>query len=260
MKKEVLNIGVLGAGTWGIALATVLAKNKNSVVVWSAISEEIDELCATRKHKNLPDMRIPNNVEFVKDLAVACDNKDMLIVAVPSVFVRKVSHQLRDKINSETIVVSVSKGIEEDTLYTMTEVIRSEIGTNNCIVALSGPTHAEEVAMEMPSAIVSACDDSQASEFVQRIFINTCLRVYSNSDVLGVELCGAMKNIIALAVGIADGLGYGDNTKAAIITRGMAEISRLGKKIGCSENTFGGLAGIGDLIVTATSIHSRNNK
>ncbi len=161
--------------------------------------------------------------------------------------------------------MDVAKGIEPDTLMTMTEVIRDELSKDGQhdhvkLVALSGPTHAEEVALDMPTSIVSACTDMQVAETVQDVFMNTCMRTYTNTDVLGVELCGAMKNIEALAVGISSGLGNGDNARAALITRGIAEISRLGLKMGCAEYTFGGLAGIGDLIVTATSMHSRNNR
>lgn len=177
--------------------------------------------------------------------------------AVPSVFVRSTAEKARQYIPDGQIVVDVAKGIEADTLYTMSEVIRDEIQKdglhpNAKIVALSGPTHAEEVACDMPTTIVSACTDLDVAEKVQDVFMNTCMRVYTNVDVHGVELCGALKNIIALAAGISKGLGYGDNAKAALITRGMAEISRLGVAMGCMEQTFNGLAGIGDLIVTAT--------
>lgn len=257
------SIGILGAGTWGIALAYMLTKNGHDVTVWSALPEEIDSLSATRRHKNLPGMEIPSATVFTKELKEVCGCKDILIFAVPSLYVRSTTRMAAQYIENGRIIVDVAKGIEKDTLYTMTRVIGDELakaGKNDCsLVALSGPTHAEEVAKDIPTTIVSACSDIEIACKVQHIFMNPCFRVYTNPDVLGVELCGAIKNIIALAAGISTGLGYGDNTKAAIITRGLAEMTRLGKAMGCYEQTFSGLAGIGDLIVTATSRHSRNN-
>lgn len=259
------NIGVLGAGTWGMALARMLSNTGHAVTVWSAIEKEIDEFSVKRVHPNLPKMRIPDEIVFTKNIEEVCKDKDILLFAVPSVFVRSTTATARDFIPDGQIIVDVAKGIEADTLYTMSEVIKDELqkdgGHKNVkLVALSGPTHAEEVSLDMPTTIVSACSDMEAAELVQDVFMNTCMRVYTNGDTTGVELCGAMKNIIALAAGVSAGLGYGDNAKAALITRGMAEISRLGIAMGCMEQTFNGLAGIGDLIVTATSIHSRNNK
>ena len=259
MKK----IGILGAGTWGMALARMLSNTGNKITVWSAIEKEIDEFSKTRVHPNLPGMEIPDEVAFTKSIEEVCRGKDLLLFAVPSIFVRKTAEAAAPFIAYSQIIVDVAKGIEPNTLYTLTEVIRDEMnkaGKTVKIVALSGPTHAEEVALDMPTTIVSACDDLTVAEYVQDIFMNTCLRVYTNSDIRGVELCGALKNIIALAAGISSGLGYGDNAKAALITRGMVEITRLGVAMGCMEQTFAGLAGIGDLIVTATSIHSRNNR
>ena len=258
-------IGVLGAGTWGMALARMLANSDHMVTVWSALEREIDEFSTTRKHPNLPGMEIPENIQFTKDIQLACEDKDVLLMAVPSVFVRSTAAKMREFVPDGQIVVDVAKGIEADTLFTMTEVIRDELNAdgkhgNVKLVALSGPTHAEEVARDLPTTIVSACENIEAAEVVQDIFMNSCMRVYTNTDIKGVELCGAMKNIIALAAGISTGLGYGDNAKAAIITRGMAEVTRLGLKMGCQEQTFSGLAGIGDLVVTATSVHSRNNR
>ncbi len=255
------NIGVLGAGTWGIALARMLCNNGHSVTVWSALEKEIDQLLATRSHPNLPEMVIPAEVGFTKDIETVCKDKDVLLFAVASPFVRSTAAKAAPYITDGQIIVDVAKGIEDNTLYTMSQIIADELkGKKVKIVALSGPTHAEEVAKDLPTTIVSACEDEQTALYVQSVFWGTCMRVYTNADVLGVELCGAMKNIIALASGIALGLGYGDNTKAALITRGMAEIARLGVAMGCDEHTFGGLAGIGDLIVTATSVHSRNNR
>ena len=254
-------IGVLGAGTWGMALARMLCNNGHQVTIWSAIEKEIDEFSATRRHPNLPGMVIPDTIVFTKDIAQVCRDKDVLLFAVPSPFVRATARKAAPHIPNGQIIVDVAKGIEADTFFTMTQIIADEVKNPTVkLVALSGPTHAEEVAQDLPTTIVSACEDAKTAEFVQNVFWGTCLRVYTNEDVLGVELCGAMKNVIALASGVAAGLGFGDNTKAALITRGIAEIARLGTAMGCDEHTFGGLAGIGDLIVTATSIHSRNNR
>lgn len=254
-------IGVLGAGTWGMALARMLCNSGNNVTVWSAIEKEVEEFSVTRRHPNLPGMVIPEQVAFTKDMGEVCQGKDILLFAVPSPFVRSTTRRAAPYIPDGQIIVDVAKGIEADTLFTMTQIIADELKNPSVkLVALSGPTHAEEVAKDLPTTIVSASKDQEAAQRVQEVFSNTCMRVYTNDDVLGVELCGAMKNIIALASGVSTGLGYGDNTKAAIITRGIAEIGRLGMAMGCKEQTFGGLAGIGDLIVTATSIHSRNNR
>ena len=255
-----MKIGVLGAGTWGMALARMLSKTGHDVMVWSAIEAEIDEYSTTRRHKNLPGMVIPDEIVFTKDIAEVCKDKDILLFAVPSIFVRGTTEKARDYIPDGQIIVDVAKGIEADTLYTMSQVIKDGKHSHVKVVALSGPTHAEEVALDLPTTIVSACEDETSAKLVQDIFMNTCMRVYTNDDVLGVELCGALKNIIALAAGISAGLGFGDNAKAAIITRGMVEMTRLGLKMGANKDTFPGLAGIGDLIVTATSMHSRNNK
>ena len=254
-------IGVLGAGTWGIALARMLHNSGHSVCIWSALDTEVEEFSATRRHPNLPGMEIPQGIAFTKDIEEVCRDRDVLLFAVPSPFVRSTARLAAPYIRNDQIIVDVAKGIEADTLLTMTGIIAQEIANPTVkLVALSGPTHAEEVAKDLPTTIVSACEDETVAELVQNVFWGTCMRVYTNTDVLGVELCGAMKNVIALASGVAAGLGYGDNAKAALITRGMAEISRLGMAMGCKEQTFGGLAGIGDLIVTATSVHSRNNR
>ena len=259
-----MKIGVLGAGTWGMALARMLANDSYDVTVWSAIESEIDELSASRKHKNLPGMIIPESIVFTKDIEEVSTGRDILLFAVPSVYVRSTVARAKEYIPDDQIIVDVAKGIEAETLYTMSQVIEDELRDgkheNVKVVALSGPTHAEEVAKDLPTTIVSACRDEETARKVQDIFMNTCMRVYTNDDVLGVELCGALKNIIALASGISTGLGYGDNAKAALITRGMVEMTRLGLAMGAKQETFAGLAGIGDLIVTATSMHSRNNR
>ena len=258
MKKRV---GVLGAGTWGMALARMLSNSGKMVMVWSALSFEIEEYSTTRRHRNLPNMIIPDEIEFTSDLKEVCTDKDILLFAVPSVYVRQTAKASAEFINDGQIIVDVAKGIEPVTFKTMSEVIYEELANKGIkVVALSGPTHAEEVAMDLPTTIISACEDISVAEYVQNIFMNSCMRVYTNTDVKGVEICGALKNIIALASGISAGLGYGDNAKAALITRGLVEIRRLGKQLGCLDDTFSGLAGMGDLIVTATSKHSRNNR
>ena len=213
-----------------MALARMLANSGNDVEVWSAISSEIDEMLLTHKQRNLPFMNIPNSIQFTKSIEKVCEEKDIILFAVPSVFVRSTARQARSYIPNGQIIVDVAKGIESDTLLTLTEVIRSELNFDRNhndikLVALSGPTHAEEVAKDIPTAIVSACEDIETAEIVQNIFMNTCMRVYTNTDVFGVELCGALKNIIALAAGICVGLGYGDNTKAALITRGLLKLN-----------------------------------
>lgn len=258
-------IGILGAGTWGMALARMLTVSGNDVLVWSAIEKEIDDLSTTRVHPNLPQMKIPEELRFTKSIEEVCKDKDILLFAVPSVFVRSTAAKARPYVADGQIIVDVAKGIEPDTLYTMTEILADELGReggpkNIRLVALSGPTHAEEVAIDLPTTIVSASKDAEAAAFVQEVFTNNVMRVYTNDDIKGVELSGAMKNVIALGVGISTGLGYGDNARAALITRGIAEIARLGVAMGGRKETFAGLAGVGDLIVTCTSMHSRNRR
>lgn len=263
--NKMTRTGILGTGTWGTALARMLANTGNQVTAWSAIPDEVTVLTRDRVHPNLPGVDIPENIEFTNDISLACKDKDIIVFAVPSVFVRSTARSAAPFIPDGQIIADVAKGIENDTLMTMTEIIEDAVreqapATRIRVVALSGPTHAEEVSRDLTTTIVSASKDPEAARYVQKVFSNSCMRVYTNPDIKGVELCGAMKNIMALASGIATGMGYGDNLRAAIITRGMAEITRLGKAMGCQEQTFGGLAGIGDLIVTATSMHSRNNR
>ena len=241
-------ICVLGAGTWGIALAEALAGDGHAVTVWSAIPEELVRLEKTHTHPFLPDVKLNESIAYEADIAKAVPGHDLLLFAVPSVYLRSTVEKAKPYIPAGQLIVSVAKGIEEKTLMTMTEVIEDVIGgtiPGVRVVALSGPTHAEEVAAGLPTAIVSACRDLDAAREVQNIFMSLQFRVYVNADAKGVELCGALKNVIALASGISHGMGFGDNTRAAIITRGMAEIA--------------GLAGIGDLVVTCMSAHSRNN-
>ena len=258
-----MKISVIGAGTWGTALGRALALNGHEVFIWSCFRDETDELSRTRRHRNLPESVIPETIAFTSDEKDAAANADFAIMAVPSVYTRETARRFTPHFEEKTVLISAAKGIESRTMMTLTEVIGDELragGKRNQVVALSGPTHAEEVARDLPTLIVCACEDTDTAKTVQQLFEGTCIRPYVNPDVKGVQICGALKNVEALAVGIARGLGYGDNTCAAMITRGMEEIRRLGMAMGCREKTFFGLAGIGDLIVTATSNHSRNNR
>ena len=257
------NIGVLGAGTWGTALARMLAVNGHNVTMWSALPQELIELKNTRKHKNLPGCTLPESISYTPDIHEICQGRDILLFAVPSPYVRTTARACLPHLAPFQVIVDVAKGIEAGSLMTMSHVIQSEVDSQPGlqgvrVVALSGPTHAEEVALDLPTAIVASSEDMAAAEKAQDIFMNPNFRVYTNNDVIGVELGGAVKNIIALGCGIACGLGYGDNARAALITRGAAEISRLAPVCGGSAGTIAGLAGIGDLIVTCTSVHSRN--
>ena len=252
-------IGILGAGTWGIALARMLDK-QHDVIVWSAFDKEIEQLKRTRTHHNLPGINLAKTIAFTSDMQAVCTGKEVIVFAVPSVFIRETAKKAKPFMTTNQIVVVVAKGIEKKSLFTMSEVLASELQNTFEIVVLSGPTHAEEVALDLPTTIVAAGENNIPVSVVSDIFSNESMRVYTSSDIKGVELCGAAKNIISLGAGILSGLGYGDNAKAALITRGIAEIERLGISMGCVPQTFKGLAGIGDLIVTATSKHSRNNK
>lgn len=257
------NIGVLGAGTWGTALARMLAVNGHNVTMWSALPQELIELKNTRKHKNLPGCTLPESISYTPDIHEICQGRDILLFAVPSPYVRTTARACLPHLAPFQVIVDVAKGIEAGSLMTMSQVIQSEVDSQPGlqgvrVVALSGPTHAEEVALDLPTAIVASSEDMAAADKAQDIFMNPNFRVYTNNDVIGVELGGAVKNIIALGCGIACGLGYGDNARAALITRGAAEISRLAPVCGGSAGTIAGLAGIGDLIVTCTSVHSRN--
>lgn len=252
-------IGIIGAGSWGAALALLLAGNGHEVTVWSALAEEIAELNEKRVHKALSDIRFPENIVFTESLEAAMSGMDLLVTAVPSVFTRSTSGRMKKYYKDGQIIVNVSKGIEEGTLMTMSDIIKDEI-PGAAVAVLSGPSHAEEVCRGLPTTCVAGADDRKTAEYVQNIFMNHVFRVYTNPDVAGIELGGSLKNVIALAAGIADGLGCGDNTKAALTTRGIAEISRLGTAMGANPETFYGLSGIGDLIVTCASMHSRNRK
>ena len=260
-----MRISVLGAGTWGIALASLLKKNNHQVMVWSALPEEIDALKQSRVHKNLTGVTIPDGIVYTKSVTEASEDAEMLLVVVPSSFVRSTIKLFAPYMTDGMLIVTAAKGIEAGTLMTMTEIVEDVLADMRpslkyTVAALSGPTHAEEVAIGIPTSIVSACKDESASVMIAECFANSCMRVYTNTDVRGVEICGAMKNIIAIAAGINNGMGLGDNSKAMLMTRGIAEITRLGIAMGCERKTFMGLAGIGDLIVTCTSRHSRNNR
>ena len=251
---------MLGAGSWGIALTKLLSLNNHEVTVWSIDPEEINMLKTYCEHKTkLPGVILPGTVEFMTDLELAVKDKDLLVMAVPSPFVRSTAQLIRPLIPDGTIIVSVSKGIEEDTNMRLSEIINDEIPTAK-VAVLSGPSHAEEVGKCMPTTVVVGAKEKQLAEFVQDTFMSDFFRVYTSPDVVGIELGGSLKNVIALAAGIADGLGFGDNTKAALITRGIYEIMALGEKMGGKRETFAGLSGTGDLIVTCASVHSRNRK
>lgn len=253
------SIGVIGAGTWGTALAVLLNGNGHEVAVWSSVSAQAKELRTARIHRNLPELQIPEEIGFTDDLKAAMEGRDLLVLAVPSVHMRETAAKLRPYIRNGQVIANASKGIEEHTLMTLSQVIEQELPQAEVSV-LSGPSHAEEVSKGLPTTCVAGAHKKYVAEFVQGIFMSRVFRVYTSPDLLGIELGGALKNVIALAAGMADGLGYGDNTKAALITRGIAEISRLGMDMGGRLETFAGLTGIGDLIVTCASMHSRNRR
>lgn len=252
--------GVLGAGSWGTALALLLNKNGHDVTVWSIDAKEVELLQTEREHKSkLPGVKLPEELRFTNDLKEGMENKDFLVLAVPSVFTRSTARSMKPYIKSGQMIVNVAKGIEESTLMTLSEQIEEELPEAD-VAVLSGPSHAEEVGRGLPTTCVVGARTKDTAEYLQKAFMNDAFRVYISPDVLGIELGGSLKNVIALAAGIADGLGYGDNTKAALITRGIAEITRLGVKMGGKAESFAGLTGIGDLIVTCASVHSRNRK
>ena len=253
-------IGMLGAGSWGTALSWLLDNNGHEVTMWSSLDDEVELLNRYREHKDkLPGVRLSEKMSFTGDIKEACKGKDLLVLAVPSPFTRATAALMRDFVSPGQIIVSVAKGIEEKTLLTLSGVIKDEI-EGAAVVVLCGPSHAEEVGKGMPTAIVAGCEDIKKARTVQDVFMSEVFRVYTSDDPCGMELGGALKNVIALAAGIADGLGYGDNTKAALITRGIHEISVLGEAAGGKRETFQGLTGIGDLIVTCASMHSRNRR
>ena len=255
-----MKIGVLGAGSWGIALTVLLSKNGHDVTVWSIDKDEIAMLNQYREHQTkLPGVIIDEDVKFTTEPKEAVDGAEMLVMVVPSPFIRSTAKTVAPYVTEGQIVVNVSKGIEEETLMTLTDIISHEIPQAK-VGVLSGPSHAEEVGKCMPTTVVAGADDENIALLIQDTFMSDFFRVYTSPDVIGIELGGALKNVIALAAGMADGLGFGDNAKAAIITRGISEISRLGIAMGGKVETFAGLSGIGDLIVTCASVHSRNRR
>ncbi|WP_339018414.1 NAD(P)H-dependent glycerol-3-phosphate dehydrogenase [Fusobacterium animalis] len=255
-------ISVIGSGGWGIALTILLHKNGHDLTIWSFDKKEAEELKKTRQNKTkLPNILLPEDVKVTDDLKEAVDDKDILILAVPSKAIRSVSKSLKNIIKDNQIIVNVAKGLEEDTLETMTDIIEEELkGKKPQVAVLSGPSHAEEVGRGIPTTCVVSAHNKELTLYLQNIFMNPSFRVYTSPDMLGVEIGGALKNVIALAAGIADGLNYGDNTKAALITRGIKEIASLGVAMGGEQSTFYGLTGLGDLIVTCASMHSRNRR
>ena len=253
-------IGMIGAGSWGTALTWLLTNNGHHVTVWSALDAEIEMLKKDREQKSkLPGVILSEDTRFTTDLKAVVEGKDLLVLAVPSPFTRSTAARLKDVVEDGQIIVNVAKGIEENTLMTLSQIIEEEVPQAE-VAVLSGPSHAEEVGKGLPTVIVAGAKHKETAEYIQNIFMNEVFRVYASPDVLGIEIGAALKNVVALAAGIADGLGYGDNTKAALITRGITEIARLGIKMGGHFETFCGLSGIGDLIVTCASMHSRNRR
>lgn len=252
-------VSIIGSGTWGMALSLLLNGKGHEVIVWSAIPAEVEMLRTKREHVNLPGIKIPEEIEITGDLEYAVKSGELLVMAVPSVFTRQTAAKMKSFVSDGQIIVNVAKGIEENTLMTLSEQIEQEIPQAD-VAVLSGPSHAEEVSRGIPTTCVVGANSKKTAEYIQNIFMRNNFRVYTSPDVLGIELGGSLKNVIALAAGIADGLGYGDNTKAALITRGLAEMTRLALKMGAKAETLSGLSGMGDLIVTCASMHSRNRR
>lgn len=255
-----MKIAVIGSGSWGCAAAILLANKGYSVYLWSWQQSETDRLNNDRENKDvLPGRHFPDGIICSHDMAVCVRNADLIVTVAPSIATRTTAKQLSECIKEGQIVVNLSKGLEDKTLLTLSQVYREEL-LGAKIAVMSGPSHAEEVSIGLPTVNVTASSDEKIAKYIQEIFTTENFRVYTSSDILGVELGGAIKNVIALCAGICDGIGYGDNTRAALITRGIAEISRLGVAMGAKEETFAGISGIGDLIVTCTSTHSRNHR
>lgn len=255
-----MNISVIGSGSWGTAAAVLLAKHEHKIKLWSWKQEETDKLNKYRENKEfLPNISLPENIICTHNMEECAKATDLIVTVVPSPATRSIASQLAKYTKKGQAIVNLSKGLEEKTLLRLSEVYKEEIPQAE-IAVMSGPSHAEEVSHGLPTTNVVASENAALSEFVQNAFMDNTFRVYTGNDIIGVELGGALKNVIALCAGISDGLGYGDNTKAALITRGLAEITRLGIKMGANPETFSGLSGIGDLIVTCTSMHSRNRR
>ncbi len=255
-----VKVSIIGAGSWGTALASVLSHNGHEVTIWSVIEEEITMLEEKREHvTKLPGVKLAESIQFTTNLASAIEGRDLLVLAVPSVFTRSTAKDMQPFVKEGQLIVNVAKGIEEKTLMVLSDIVEEEIPQAR-VAVLSGPSHAEEVGRRLPTTCVAGAKTRETAEFVQNVFMNDVFRVYTSPDMIGIELGGALKNVIALAAGMADGLGYGDNTKAALITRGITEIGRLALAMGAKYETISGLTGIGDLIVTCASRHSRNRK
>lgn len=254
-----MKICVLGSGTWGTAISSLLGGYGHDVRCLSHFEYEAETLNETHKHPNLPRASISKRVIFSADVASCLDDAEIIVFATPSSYIRETAMKIKDLYRGQ-LAIDLSKGIEEGSLFTTSETIEEVLGIPNEVVALTGPSHAEEVSLSLPTCIVAASPNKENAKRAQRIFHSDFFRVYTNEDRKGCELCGAFKNIIAIACGISDGLGYGDNAKAALITRGVHELSKLGVAMNCLPTTFSGLAGVGDLIVTCTSVHSRNNR
>ena len=254
-----MKITVLGSGGWGTALALLLLENGNDVTLWSYAEEESKKLRETRENPLLPGVKLPEEMQFTTDMACV-KGCGAVVMATPSFAVRSTAAQLRELADEGTIIISVSKGIEKDTSLRLSQIIEEELQGKCPVVVLSGPSHAEEVGRNIPTGVVVAADDEEVAKAVQDLFMNQRFRVYTTDDKVGTEICAAMKNVIALCAGCCDGMGYGDNTKAMLMTRGLAEMARLGVALGGRKESFNGLAGVGDLIVTCCSMHSRNRR
>lgn len=255
-----LSVAVIGAGSWGSALSIVLNSNGHNVKLWMRSSKQLEEIKSTRKNrKYLKDVNIPEDIHLSNDLKTTIEGSKVVLLSVPTQSVREVLKKIKPLLNKEQIVINVAKGLEAQSKLRISEIIEQELGDQPCVV-LSGPSHAEEASRGMPTTVVSTSKQKEWAEFVQDLFSNDYFRVYTNPDIIGVELGGSLKNVIAFGAGISDGLGYGDNAKAALMTRGIREIARLGDAMGAEMSTFSGLSGIGDLIVTCTSMHSRNRR
>ncbi len=252
-----MKTAVIGSGGWGTALALALLRNGHKTVLWSHNPKKAEQMLATRENPMLPGIQLSEALLITGEDACVADC-DLVVTASPSVHIRDVCHHIAPHLRPDTVMVSVTKGIEPDTFLRMSQIVEME--TNRPVVALTGPSHAEEVAREAPTGCLAACADKALAEMVQDAFMSDTFRIYTSPDVIGAELGGAVKNVIALCAGVIDGLGYGDNTRAMLMTRGLTEIARLGIAIGAKRETFAGLAGIGDLIVTCTSRHSRNRR
>lgn len=254
------NVAFLGGGSFGTALGILLANKGYEVSIYDRKKSVVDDININRKNdKYIKNLNIPKNVTAYNDLDETIKNAKFIVLSIPSHAIRTVSRSLKNKISEDVVIISIAKGIEEGTNLRLSEVIEEEL-PNNKVVILSGPSHAEEVAFDIPTTVVVSSKNLDAANEVQDLFISKNFRVYTNDDLIGVEVGGAVKNIIALAAGVCDGIGYGDNSKAALMTRGMAEIVRIGMKLGGNSETFLGLTGMGDLIVTCTSPHSRNRR